>query len=258
MTPSSPQILVVGDAFVDRYWIGSRRGPSAEFPGDVVDIAETRDLPGGASNVAANLRALGAPVYELVGSGPTKNRLITNGVQTARWDENDRCMRLPRRPVGSFFGVIVSDYNKGAVTSSLIEELTSLDVPIFIDTKRDPWLYRGIKNPTFFPNLAEWQEFPAYHDYNFPVVRTEGPAGATLVTDPAQDLHLPAFEVPEVRSVCGAGDTVVAAYAYSYLLQGPWRHEALKFALAAAAIVVSKPYTSTASLKEITDVLRRD
>jgi len=59
-------VLVVGDVMLDEYLIGSARRVSPEAPVLVVDVERTKWAPGGAANVAANVRALGGDV-SLVG-----------------------------------------------------------------------------------------------------------------------------------------------------------------------------------------------
>jgi rfaE bifunctional protein kinase chain/domain len=54
------KVLVVGDAMLDRYWYGDVERISPEAPVPVVAVKEEKDLPGGAANVARNVRALGA------------------------------------------------------------------------------------------------------------------------------------------------------------------------------------------------------
>lgn len=85
------KIIVVGDSFIDRYWVGSTNRISPEAPIPVVEVEYTRDFPGGAANVRENLRALGEDgllLFKPASSEqnyPIKNRLISNGVQLARW-----------------------------------------------------------------------------------------------------------------------------------------------------------------------------
>lgn len=54
------RVLVVGDAMLDRYWYGDVERISPEAPVPVVAVKKEIDLPGGAANVARNVRALGA------------------------------------------------------------------------------------------------------------------------------------------------------------------------------------------------------
>ncbi|HUR28515.1 MAG TPA: PfkB family carbohydrate kinase, partial [Planctomycetota bacterium] len=57
-----PRILVVGDLILDRYVTGSVERISPEAPIPVLSATESEDRLGGAGNVAANLRAMEAPV----------------------------------------------------------------------------------------------------------------------------------------------------------------------------------------------------
>jgi rfaE bifunctional protein kinase chain/domain len=54
------RVLVVGDAMLDRYWYGDVERISPEAPVPVVKKREEIDRPGGAANVARNVRELGA------------------------------------------------------------------------------------------------------------------------------------------------------------------------------------------------------
>ena len=65
MTPTRDQIagrrlLVVGDAMLDRYWLGAVDRISPEAPVPVVRVQREEDRLGGAANVALNVRRLGA------------------------------------------------------------------------------------------------------------------------------------------------------------------------------------------------------
>ena len=54
------KILVIGDLMLDRYIYGSVSRISPEAPVPVVRVTEERSMPGGACNVAWNVRSLGA------------------------------------------------------------------------------------------------------------------------------------------------------------------------------------------------------
>ncbi|ACU37553.1 D-glycero-beta-D-manno-heptose 1-phosphate adenylyltransferase [Actinosynnema mirum] len=71
------RVLVVGDAIVDRYLTGTPIGLSREAPVPVLDLTGDHDQCGGAANVAANLRALGADptLLAVVGADPAGRRL---------------------------------------------------------------------------------------------------------------------------------------------------------------------------------------
>lgn len=71
------RVAVVGDLMLDRYITGTVRRISPEAPVPVVEIERTYERPGGAANVAANVRALGATtsIVGLVGADPDGERL---------------------------------------------------------------------------------------------------------------------------------------------------------------------------------------
>ena len=57
---ANTRALVVGDVMLDRYWYGEVDRISPEAPVPVVAVARADERPGGAANVARNVRALGA------------------------------------------------------------------------------------------------------------------------------------------------------------------------------------------------------
>ena len=56
------RVLVVGDAMLDRYWMGAVDRISPEAPVPIVRVDREVERPGGAANVARNAAALGARV----------------------------------------------------------------------------------------------------------------------------------------------------------------------------------------------------
>ena len=56
------RVLVVGDAMLDRYWIGEVERISPEAPVPIVKVGHEEERAGGAANVARNAAALGARV----------------------------------------------------------------------------------------------------------------------------------------------------------------------------------------------------
>ena len=65
-------VLVIGDAMLDSYLEGTASGLCREAPVPVVALAGRVDVPGGAANTAANVRALGgrARLLSVVGDDP--------------------------------------------------------------------------------------------------------------------------------------------------------------------------------------------
>ena len=59
---SNINVLLIGDFMVDSYIFGNSTRQSPEAPVPVIKKEKTHFLPGGAGNVAMNLRSLGANV----------------------------------------------------------------------------------------------------------------------------------------------------------------------------------------------------
>lgn len=250
-----PTIAVFGDEFRDRYWLGTTNRISPEAPIPVVKIDDKKEFHGGAGNVIVNLMALGAqviaggPRYEQL---PVKNRLVVGDYQLARWDEFDtnpeQKVNLEKFKVDA---VIISDYNKGAITYATIEAIAALNLPTFIDTKRSPRDFDVVMNPTFFPNQKEYDEHLQDYKLQPSVIFKRGTAGIQRHRFGSIIEEYPAW-ARKVVSVCGAGDSVLAGYVYATLTD---IYTPLAYANAAAAVVVEKPWTATATPQEINFVL---
>lgn len=170
---------------------------------------------------------------------------------------------LPR--VGA---VVLSDYAKGTLTPrvirAVIDAANELGKPIVVDPKgRDYGIYRGATLIT--PNrqeLADAMLKPAQTDDEIAaaarelcdslavraVLVTRSEAGMTLVSDDVA-VHVPAYPV-RVRDVSGAGDTVVAVLSAMLAMRADFE-SAMRAANAAAAVVVGKRGTATASAAEL-------
>ncbi|AJC88914.1 D-glycero-beta-D-manno-heptose-7-phosphate kinase [Campylobacter lari] len=171
LSSKKPKILVVGDFMVDRYiWCDCTR-ISPEAPVMVVKSQKEDKRLGGAGNVYANLKSLGAEVFALglVGddeSGrflkenlnarllvekdrktPLKSRVLSHSQQVLRLDdENDFDTKLEdeiiqeyKKIAKDYDAIVLSDYAKGVLTSkvtkALIEHANTLNLPILIDPK---------------------------------------------------------------------------------------------------------------------------
>ncbi|EFO9214082.1 D-glycero-beta-D-manno-heptose-7-phosphate kinase [Campylobacter lari] len=171
LSSKKPKILVVGDFMVDHYiWCDCTR-ISPEAPVMVMKSQKEDKRLGGAGNVYANLKSLGAEVFALglVGddeSGrflkenlnakllvekdrktPLKSRVLSHSQQVLRLDdENDFNTKLEdeiiqeyKKIAKDYDAIILSDYAKGVLTSkvtkALIEHANTLNLPILIDPK---------------------------------------------------------------------------------------------------------------------------
>lgn len=247
------EVLVLGDWMVDQYYLGTITRQSPEAPIPVVKVEDLKKFPGGAGNVYANLQDLGVrpTAWNQWGNHPIKNRLMVGGEMLARWDEWDWCDPIDPAWVG-FVGkrrdaVVVADYGKGAITPQVVQAVVGLGLPTYVDTKQDPtpWLQCG--KVTMFPNHREYERFMAQYDRFDSVILKCGPDGVRGICQGEIYRAFPAL-ASGVKSVVGAGDTVIAAYAVADLESHP---DPIKFASVAAAIAVEKPFTSTATLEEV-------
>jgi D-beta-D-heptose 7-phosphate kinase/D-beta-D-heptose 1-phosphate adenosyltransferase len=168
MTAQSPSrsataapIAVFGDVMLDRYLVGPVERISPEAPVPVLHVASWFERPGGAANVAANIRSLGG-VPRLVGivgadasgaqlaavlaecdvatewlrsaacaSTTTKTRLLCGHQQIARFDVEEPpaaeplglCKRSVETTLAGSAAAVISDYAKGLCDSELCQSV---------------------------------------------------------------------------------------------------------------------------------------
>ena len=86
---SKLRIAVIGDVMLDSYLYGSVERISPEAPVPVVSIDKKEDRPGGAANVALNLKSLGATpiLFSVIGRDETGKKLLNlltnSGIDTS-------------------------------------------------------------------------------------------------------------------------------------------------------------------------------
>ena len=155
------RVLVVGDLMLDRYVYGTVSRISPEAPVPVVKVVRETSMPGGASNVACNVRALGgkAAVAGMLGKDAAgvelrwlladaqvdvecammfagagtivKERIIAERQQVVRVDFDRATAWSPRQSekfrtllaveLACADGVVIEDYGKGAVTQDVVD-----------------------------------------------------------------------------------------------------------------------------------------
>ena len=206
-----------------------------------------------------------------------KSRVIAVHQQIIRYDmeskddinkrSEDEIYEKFEKIIGDFDTVLLSDYGKGVLTCSLTSKLIKLakkhKKPILIDPKGDDYSkYRGATLIT--PNKKEAIEasridikdeesllragefLRGSFDLDF-VVITLSEDGMVIFGD--EVLKVPTV-AREVFDVTGAGDTVLASFGYA-LSCGLEIEKSARFATSAAAVVVGKLGSATASLDEI-------
>jgi D-beta-D-heptose 7-phosphate kinase/D-beta-D-heptose 1-phosphate adenosyltransferase len=184
--------------------------------------------------------------------------------------------------------IVLSDYAGGVLTDHLLQVLAPFRDRLIVDTKRTDLscFSSGDRSPiSMIPeqrslmvklNQEEHRRvlldeaIPEKHFKYFVV--THGPGGTSMVLyrdtgelgyndikimgAMSQTIRLKAIGGIDVRDVCGCGDTFLAGLAAG-LLRFDDPYEALAFANAAAATVVSQPRTAVASLEETLRLLGR-
>jgi rfaE bifunctional protein kinase chain/domain len=189
----APQILVVGDVMLDRYWFGDVSRISPEAPVPVVRIERREERLGGAANVARNAVALGAQTALLgvVGTDEAGNmvehmlqelgigshlnrdpvistiiklRVIGRQQQLLRVDFEEAPSETVLRDkltqfnalVARYDIIVLSDYAKGSLVNvaHMIESAKALGKQVLVDPKGDSFsMYAGATVLT--PNKAE-------------------------------------------------------------------------------------------------------
>ncbi len=191
---SAARVLIAGDLILDRYWFGNTSRISPEAPVPVVKIERREERPGGAANVALNVRGLGAAAI-LIGvtgedaaagaladllraravdcrlqavagvSTVTKLRVLSQHQQLLRLDfENDLAgmdgallHRQFTQALDDVDIVVFSDYAKGTLAgiAGMIATARAAGKKVIIDPKgSDVSRYRGATLIT--PNLKEF------------------------------------------------------------------------------------------------------
>jgi D-beta-D-heptose 7-phosphate kinase / D-beta-D-heptose 1-phosphate adenosyltransferase len=309
---SSSKVLVIGDLIIDVFIKGTSSRLCPEAPVPVVDIGERSVFLGGAANTACNLRQLGAAVTfcSVVGADApgaealsllhvfsedniavvsvpdretiVKTRVVAGkqlitridaGTTTALDGETtEKLISFLREAYSRFDIVVLSDYDKGVITSALLKEISSLQNVhrkfLAVDSKRLPF-FKLLAPSLVKPNYEEAykllrlmnrvedraQQMIAHEE----TLRQE--TGASLIALTLDDEGAVVFEdgneplqvrAPKIASpqVAGAGDTFLSAFALAYAVSKDVRTSA-EAAIAAASIAVRKESTATCTLTEL-------
>lgn len=310
---SDQSVLVLGDLMLDVTISGAVERVSPEAPVPVVRVSRENATLGGAGNVARNLAALGTRALPLgvVGQDdagrrmcalfeeqdlptegilesstrPTtvKSRIVARRQQMLRFDreihtwlsgEDQRALGERVRSLwNGAQALILSDYDKGAISPGLLEDLLpearKRGLIVAVDPKmRNFSGYRPVSVIT--PNRGEAARAlgqPVESDAEIEaagrgiqeklghplVVLTLGEAGIA-VFEPDGPVTRIRTTAREVFDVSGAGDTVVAVLTAA-LAAGASPVEAAALANAAGGVVVGKLGTAAVRVEEILDNL---
>jgi len=302
------KIIVLGDLMLDKYIWGSVSRISPEAPVPVVEVHKDTSCLGGAGNVCQNLRTLGAQplLVGVVGNDehghwirdnvpdcrgifvdadrPTtvKTRIIAHHQQVVRVDQ-ERKSPISAESQDQIIsllagekcqGLLLSDYNKGVLTESLMARVLAFTktkkIPVFVDPKVENFaLFSPVTLLT--PNHFEAEKIVQHEcrthlqvekagdeilsriESQYLILK-RGEQGMTVFERGQKPFHIPTT-AKEVFDVTGAGDTVIAAASLA-LLAGASIREAAILANAAAGIVVGKIGTATLTPAELLAALQ--
>ena len=228
------KVLLIGDSCEDRYFYGDVKRLNPEAPVPILEYRRGVTSEGMVLNVRENLRAFGVEVY--LSTHPEaiiKTRYIDekSNQQIMRYDVEPKIEPLsfdfPTEWNNLYDALVISDYNKGYLTTEKIFELTSRFVgPVFIDSKKT-----NLPADAYIKINEIEHERMAYCNYENLII-TRGGKGAEYKGDlyPAEKVN--------VFDVVGAGDTFLAALTYGYLKYGRI-DKAIPLANKAAAVAVS-------------------
>ena len=240
------KVLLIGDSCTDEYVYGTcdRLNPEAPVPILKYNRKETTD--GMAMNVRKNLMSFGMKVYVLTNEEPiTKTRYIDerSNQHILRLDDESPLKPMEYElPEEDFDALVISDYDKGLLTTQKICELVSeFEGPVFLDSKK-----RVLPSQGCFIKINEVEKQLLTGDYNNLIV-TKGAGGADY-----DGVNYPA-EKTKVYDVVGAGDTFLAALVYFHLLYGRI-DRSIPYANRAAAIAVQNFGTYVLTENDVKDL----
>jgi D-beta-D-heptose 7-phosphate kinase/D-beta-D-heptose 1-phosphate adenosyltransferase len=311
------KILIIGDLVLDRYIFGKVNRISPEAPVPIVEVVNESFRLGGSANVANNIISLGgnASIVGIVGKGsvgrilkdllterniniegviedkrPTtvKTRVIAQNQQVVRFDMEDRrrlegkslthLMNFIKKAIPMHDAVIISDYKKGVVTSSLVKAVVRYAKPhntfIAVDPKVGHFhFYKNVSLIT--PNLMEASQGSGVEIKDEKsmlkagktlmnklscksLLITRGEEGMSLFKRDERAKEIETTHIPtaakKVFDVTGAGDTVIAAFTLAHVA-GASLKEAAVIANHAAGIVVGEVGTATATPEKLLNSL---
>jgi bifunctional ADP-heptose synthase (sugar kinase/adenylyltransferase) len=229
------KILLIGDSCLDVFCYGTVERLNPEAPVPILNYKRTETRQGMCWNVYNNLKSFGIEVYMMTNEEKiTKTRYIDEKTnqQILRVDDEVHCKPMQYLiPDETYDAVVISDYNKGFVSSTRMFEIAyGTKCPVFIDSKKKILPSYGCYVKI---NDLEYSKLEEKHDN---LIITRGGEGAEY------DGILYPGEKVNVYDVVGAGDTFLSALTFGYLKYGTIQ-EAIPFANKAAAVAVSHPGT---------------
>ena len=243
------KVLLIGDSCTDEYVYGVCERLNPEAPVPILRKKRVNTQKGMALNVLENLLAFDIQVSLITQGEPIiKRRFIDEryNQQILRVDVEDEIQPFRGNvPDEGFDALVISDYDKGFLTTQRIYELVEwFDGPVFIDSKKTnlpvDYAYIKINDDEYSKLDEELKDSPN-------LIVTKGSQGVDY-----QGKNYPAVGV-SVFDVCGAGDTFLSALVYFYLRYGKIE-TAIPYANKAAAIAVTHFGTYVLKKRDIHEI----
>lgn len=256
------KLHVIGDIMLDKWIYGIIERKNPESSACLINAKQTYYNLGGAANVALNLSNLssfvslygsigkdeqGKKILNLLSKTKIKNCTITkkhtvqktrvvdqlSNKHLLRYD-NDFINKITNdhknilKKIRSNDIVIISDYNKGNINSSLIKKIISKTKNVIVDPKQNPKIYKNcflVK-----PNMKEFLEWTNLNKFNWNVadellkkmnwkwlVITDGSNGVYVLNSKEKKFFK--SNLSNVIDVSGSGDIVICYLAYSMYIK---------------------------------------
>lgn len=245
------KILVIGELCTDRFVYGDINRMCPEAPVPVLNPIRTVENNGMAGNVVDNIKALVSnDKCEIVFWYQTENLIKTRFVHNKT---NHMIMRLDEGETDKIIGlgflspqqketisqsdiVIISDYNKGFLSTSDIHTILSYSKLSIIDTKKT--ITSDELNPATFIKLNEVEFRKNQHlksDLENKLLITLGEKGVQYMGK-----NYPSPNPQDTIDVSGAGDTFTASFILKYFLTDGNIEVSIRFANEVCSDVVNK------------------
>ena len=244
------KILVIGDSCIDSYAYCKSTRLAPDKPVPVLEVLDTVNTPGMAYNVFRNVVSLTKfpKGIDLLTNEKYEDVVKTRYVDAfsnhmfMRVDSVVNIDRIKENNIkGDYDSIIISDYDKGFLTTEDIEYICTNHSQVFLDTKKilDNWANaaRFIKiNNHEYERSKEYFQNVGVVDK---VIQTVGGGGCCY------NGKIYPVEEQDVMDVSGAGDTFMAALAVKYTETNDMIMS-IEFANQCAAKVVKKKGTTVA------------
>lgn len=242
------RILVVGDIILDEYVYGSVSRVSPEAPVPVFDYSgKTETKLGGAANVAANIKSLDPDCsVDIIGycsneasallskkitpltdrcydySAIKKTRFVSGKHQLLRVDYPSKFPNplnideLSELDFKYYNLVVISDYNKGTVDSSIISKIKKCFKGNVLVEAKNARKYFSLDSVIFKCNEKEWEsqkEIVGFSAFKTVIV-TKSEKGYSILSNSGNILNFPSsISQDDILDVVGAGDVFLAGMA---------------------------------------------